>query len=255
MADRLAGKIAIVTGMAHGIGRETALRFAVEGATVIGTDINVEGANSAALEAKELGAEIRVVAPCDMLAADRIAELMDGIGNEFGRIDVLVNAAALIELGWIEDLPLAKFRRTLMGEVDSVFIACQAAWPHLKAAEAASIINFASVAAHGAVDQLPQLAHSAGKGAVLAMTRQLAMEGAAHDIRANCISPGMVVTPATQPALEGMPEFADAIKRKLMLKRYGQPADIAAGCVYLASDESNWVTGSDLAIDGGMTAW
>ena len=101
---------------------------------------------------------------------------------------------------------------------------------------------------------LPALAHTAGKGGVLAMTRQLAMEGAPHRIRANSISPGMIVTGATRPVLE-RPELLASVKDKLMVDRLGKPDDIAWGAVYLASDEAGYVTGTDLSIDGGALAW
>lgn len=252
---RLKDKVAVVSGIAHGIGKETALRFAREGARVIGCDINEDAARETAKEAEAAGAPLAAVQIVDMFREDAVKDFMGGVGKEFGRIDILVNSAAVVEFGWIDEMPLEAFRKTLIGEVDSVFIACQAAWPHLKQSGAAAVVNFASIAAHGAVGALPQVAHAAGKGAVLSMTRQLALEGSKHGIRVNCISPGMVVTPATAPALEAVPGLADALKAKLMLGRYGRPEEIASGCVYLASDEAGWVTGSDLVIDGGMTAW
>ena len=252
---RLKDKIAVVTGIAYGLGKETALRFAREGAVVIGSDINEEAANAAADEAKQAGWPLASVEIVDMFDEQAVKQFMNDVGEKYGRIDILINSAAVVEFGWIDELSAAAFRKTMMGEVDSVFIACQAAWPHMKNSGKAAIVNFGSVAAHGAVDTLPQIAHAAGKGAVVSMTRQLALEGSRHGIRANCISPGMVVTPATEPALANVPGLADALKAKLMLGRFGKPEDISAGCLYLASDEASWVTGADLAIDGGMTAW
>jgi NAD(P)-dependent dehydrogenase (short-subunit alcohol dehydrogenase family) len=131
---------------------------------------------------------------------------------------------------------------------------CKAVWPHMVARGGGSIINLASANAYVALKNSPALAHTAGKGGVLAMTRQLAMEGAPHRIRANSISPGMIVTTATKPVLE-KPEFMAAVKEKLMLDRLGVPDDIAWGAVYLASDEAAFVTGADLSIDGGAIAW
>ena len=145
--------------------------------------------------------------------------------------------------------------RPLVGELDIVFLACKAAWPHLKASGAASIINFASVNAHQVLEGSPALAHCAGKGGVLAMTRQLAMEGAPHNIRANTIAPGMIVTGATKPRLDDEPGFVEGVLAKSMLKMLGQPEDIAWCAVYLASDESRYVTGADFSVDGGATAW
>ena len=147
------------------------------------------------------------------------------------------------------------WRRTLAAELDSVFLVCKAAWPHLKASGAASIINLASANAFVALEGSPALAHCAGKGGVLAMTRQLAMEGAPHNIRANSICPGMTVTSATRPVLETMPDIRESARRKTMLARFGEPEDIAWAALYLASEEAGWVTGADFSIDGGATAW
>ena len=167
----------------------------------------------------------------------------------------MVNAAAFADFVWIEDMDYERhWRHTLTGELDTVFLVCKAAWPHLKARGGGAIINFASANAYVALKQSPALAHTAGKGGVLAMTRQLAMEGAPHRIRANSISPGLIVTGATRPVLE-RPEFLAAVKDKLMLDRLGRPEDIAWGAVYLASDEAGFVTGTDLSIDGGALAW
>jgi len=138
--------------------------------------------------------------------------------------------------------------------VDLVFLACQAAWPHLKG-RGASVINFASANARVALDKSPALAHCAGKGAVLAMSRHLAMEGGPLGIRVNTISPALVETAATKYPMEHLPGFREQVLSKFMVKRTGQPEDIAWLAVYLGSDESAWVTGSDFAIDAGATAW
>ena len=131
-----------------------------------------------------------------------------------------------------------------------MFVACKSAWPHMVKRGAGSIINFASANAHDALPGSPALAHCAGKGGVLAMTRQLAMEGAPHGIRANSISPALLVTSATQPVLDSVPGFKEAVFQKLMIKRLGQPEDIAWCATYLASDEASWVTAADFRIDG-----
>jgi len=237
MADRLAGKIAVVTGAANGIGRGCADTFRQEGAEVIGVDLS--------------GAE----RDCDLLDEEAVASLFAEIGAAHGRIDILVNAAAFASFAWIEAMTYADWQATLRGELDIVFLATRAAWPWLRASGKASVINFASANAHHALEGSPALAHCAGKGGVLAMTRQLAMEGAPHGIRANCISPGFIRTAATARHLAADPGFEAAVLAKNMVKRLGEPEDIAWCAVWLASDEAGYVTGADIAVDAGATAW
>lgn len=255
MSGRLANKVSVISGIASGIARECALLFAREGAIVLGSDINLKGANETVSLAREEGLSLEAFAPVDMFNVEAVDSFISQVASRYGHIDVLINAAAFASMAWIEDMTPDQFRQTIVGEVDTIFYATRAAWPHLRS-RGGAIVNIASVAAHQAVEALPAIAHTAGKGAVLAMTRQLAMEGAKHSIRVNSISPGMIVTAATKPALEGgIPGFRESIERKVMLKRMGHPRDIAHGCLYLASDEASYITGTDLIIDGGLTAW
>jgi NAD(P)-dependent dehydrogenase (short-subunit alcohol dehydrogenase family) len=237
MAERLSGKIAVVTGAANGIGAGIAGIFRNEGAEVIGVDLN--GANRS----------------CDLTDEIATQALFAEIGAEFGRVDVLVNAAAFAIFAWIEDLSYADWKRTLTSELDIVFLATRAAWPWLKLSGAASIVNFASANARHALEGSPALAHCAGKGGVLAMTRQLAMEGAPHGIRANSIAPGFIRTAATERHLAADPAFEQLVLTKNMLKLLGEPRDIAWCATWLASDEARYVTGADIAVDAGATAW
>ena len=149
----------------------------------------------------------------------------------------------------------AHWKRTIVGELDIVFLACKAAWPHMKASGGGSIINFSSANAYEALQASGALAHCATKGGVLAMTRQLAMEGGQHNIRANTICPALIVTSATKPRLDHEPGFREIVAAKMMLPRLGTPEDIAYCATFLASDESSWVTASDYKVDGGATSW
>lgn len=237
MADRLSGKVAVVTGAANGIGEGIADMFRAEGATVVTVDL------AQADHAIDLTDEAAVQAAFAQ------------VGSAHGRIDILVNAAAFAVFGWIETLTYADWKRTLAGELDIVFLPTRAAWPWLKASGAASIVNFASANARHALEGSPALAHCAGKGGVLAMTRQLAMEGAPHGIRANTIAPGFIRTAATARHLAADPAFEAQVLAKNMVKLLGEPRDIAFAATWLASDEARYVTGADIPVDGGATAW
>ena len=252
--QRLAGKVAIVTGAGNGIGQGCALMFARQGARVIGADIDAALLRETVSIAAKTGQTMDGVAPCDLTKEDQVHNLIHHAVKTHGGIDILVNAAATAMFKPIEAMTLADWKLTLAAELDTVFLVCKAAWPHLITRGGGSIINFASANAHMALQGSPALAHCAGKGGVLAMTRQLAMEGGPHNIRANTISPGLIVTGATRPVLT-QPGFEDHVLTKKMNKRLGQPEDIAWCATYLASDEASWVTAADFSVDGGATAW
>ena len=234
---RLAGKVAVVTGAANGIGEGCAQKFEQQGATVVRLDISGTARG------------------CDLLDEEQVSITFAAIGAEHGRIDILVNAAAFAVFRWIEELSYEDWKRTLASELDIVFLPTKAAWPWLKASGKASIINFASANARHALQGSPALAHCAGKGGILAMTRQLAMEGAPHGIRANTIAPGFILTAATKRHMLADPGFEGKVLEKNMLKFLGTPEDIAWCATWLASDESRYVTAADIAVDAGGTAW
>lgn len=252
---RLKGKVAVVTGAGNGIGKGCALMLARHGARVVACDLDATALAATAVEAKQAGHTLNATLSCDLTDETAVGLLMQEIGQRHDRIDILVNAAAVATFAWIEDMTYAQWRRTLTGEIDIVFLATRAAWPLLKASGAASIVNFASANAYHALDGSPALAHCAGKGGVLAMTRQLAMEGAPHGIRANTISPGFIETAATAAHVASDPGFKAQVLAKNMVKRLGRPDDIAWCVTWLTSDESTYVTGADFRIDGGATAW
>lgn len=251
---RLEGKVAIVTGIGHGIGQCCALMFAEQGATVIGCDINAEAAQKTVEIAAFKGLSIDCIAPCDLTQPLDVQRMVDQVVEKYNKIEILLNAAAFASFAPIEDMTYEQWRSTLVGELDIVFLLCQSAWPYLKK-QGGSIINFASANAWMALEGSPALAHCAGKGGILAMTRQLAMEGGPFNIRANTISPGLIETAATRAHMQADPFFKQqAISKQILRTRVGQPEDIGWAAIYLASSESSWVTGTDLKIDAGATA-
>lgn len=252
--NRLEGKTAVVTGIGAGIGKGIALMFAREGAKVFGSDINTKAAESTLGTAKEEGLEMSSIHPLDLTLENDATELMDAAYTKYGRIDILVNAAAYCVFKPIEELDYeTDWKRSIAGELDIVFLACQKAWKYLKI-NGGSIINFASANVGEALKGSPALVHCATKGGVFSMSIQMACEGAPHGIRVNTISPALVKTAATQHLLED-PEMHEFLKGKMMLNRIGTPEDIAFAALYLASDESSWVTAADFPIDGGATKW
>jgi len=253
--NRLAGKVAIVSGIGSGIGRGCALMFARQGAKVIGCDISPAGAEATVATARGENLPVESHHPCDLTDPAAVGKFMEFAAKRHGEFDILVNAAATAVFAWIQDLTYEDWRKTLAAELDSVFLMCKAAWPHLIARGGGSIVNFASVNAYMTLEGSAALAHCAGKGGILAMTRQLAMEGGAHKIRANTISPGFIVTGATERHLKEVPTLVDQVLKKKMIKRLGQPEDVAWMATYLVSDESTWVTAADFSIDAGASSW
>lgn len=252
--NRLAGKTALVTGIGAGIGQGCALMFAREGAQVFGTDIHAGAAAATIATAQSEGLEMSGVGGLDLTKELDVARFIAAAIEKYGKIDVLLNAAAFCVFKPIEELDYeTDWKRSIAGELDIVFLACQKAWPHLKV-NGGSIINFASANVREALKGSPALVHCATKGAVFSMSIQMACEGAPHGIRVNTISPALVHTAATAHLVDA-PDTLAFLKSKHMLNRIGTPEDIAYAATYLASDESSWVTAADFQIDGGATKW
>ncbi len=248
---KLDGKVAIITGTGSGMGRAAAITFAREGAKVVGCDINAERGETVVAEVRALGGEMVSLHPVDLSVPEGASRLVSFALEQFGGIDILYNNAAMAYFDSFPEMTYETFTRTMREEVDIVFLLTRETWPHLVSRGGGSIINTGSIAAKVGSKTQGALAHSAAKGAVVAMTRQLAAEGAKNNIRVNSVSPGIIRSAQTEPFL-AMEEF----KRNVAhgpIERPGEPEEIATCAVYLASDESSFVTGSDFVVDGGYT--
>ena len=253
MSDRLVGKVCIITGTGGSVGRAAALRFAGEGALVVGCEVNVAAGDATQAAVLAAGGSMVSLQPCDLSRPTDCRALVDLAIRSFGGVDVLFNNAAMAYYNWIEDITDEEWDRNRRDEVDLVFYLTRAAWPHLKVSHGV-VVNNASLNGLMSFKNHASLAHTTAKAGIIGMTRQLAMEGRDHGIRVNSISPGVIETNQTREALKDL-EWADYMLGKTMLGRLGRPEEVSSVALFLASDDSSYVTGANIVVDGGMNVW
>jgi NAD(P)-dependent dehydrogenase (short-subunit alcohol dehydrogenase family) len=247
---RLEGRIALVTGAGSGIGRATVELFATEGAHVYVTDVDGAAAETVAGEIVKSGGRAQAVT-ADVSRGQDVAAMFRAVEKAHGRLDALVNNAGLNVRGDFRHLSDADWVRIREVNLDGVVRVARDGFALLQASGRGSLVNVASIMAHRGLRQLS--AYSATKGAITALTRGLAVEYAPYKIRVNAICPGFVETALTERALKN-PGIAKALLESTPLRRFGAPEEIARAALFLASEEASYVTGAELAVDGGMSA-
>jgi NAD(P)-dependent dehydrogenase (short-subunit alcohol dehydrogenase family) len=251
-AERLRGKVAIVTGCGRGIGRAVVERFVAEGAAVLGSQRTEEEGRELMDDLARSGARV-AFAPADVRDPGAVARAVDHALERFGRVDVLVNNAAVGLLRSIVDTTDEEYDEVMDTNVRGLFVWCRHVLPPMLDRGGGSVINIGSVAS--TVGFADDAAYCASKGAVLALTRQMAVDYSRRGIRVNCISPGFIETEQMRVYLES---HDDPAARRAELDalhpigRVGRPAEVAAVAAFLASDDASFVTGADVVVDGGL---
>ena len=250
---RVAGRVALVTGAASGIGRACAEVLAREGATVVLTDVQAGEEVAAGIRATGGKASFHTH---DVTSESRWGEIIAGVGQAHGRLDILVNNAGIAVAGLVTDLTLEQWRHQMAVNVDGVFLGVKCSLPLMRKSGGGSIINISSIAGLRGAAGLS--AYCASKGSVRLFTKSVALEcAAARDgVRCNSVHPGIIETPIWGQVVPGsnVPLDLDAMSAaRVPLGRKGMPADIANAVLFLASDDSSYMTGEEMVVDGGMT--
>jgi NAD(P)-dependent dehydrogenase (short-subunit alcohol dehydrogenase family) len=251
---RLAGKVALITGGGTGIGRACALQFAHEGAKVAVAGRRYDPLSATVAEIQEAGGEALAL-QLDVTRADQIERVAQMVVDRFGLLNTVVNSAGMMVVGNAEQTSEGDWDRLMSINLKGTFLVSRAALPYLRKSGAGSIINMGSV--YGLVAAKQRAAYAASKGGITMLTRAMALDHAHEKIRINCICPSLVETEIARELFANAPDPESARRNRIgmiPMGRGGTPEEIAHLAVYLASDESTWVTGAAFPIDGGQSA-
>ncbi|WP_246270280.1 glucose 1-dehydrogenase [Hongsoonwoonella zoysiae] len=253
MLDRLKGRVILISGGASGIGAACALRCADEGGFVVLADVNLEAAEETAFE---IGPQA-IAMPLDVRNEDNWIAVFDEIEDSHGRLDGLVNGAGCLEAGTVEETDFDMWRRVIAVNLDGTFLGCKHAIPLMQDTGGGSIVNMSSVS--GLIGGYNLAAYNASKGGVRLLTKSVALYCARckNGVRCNSVHPAFVDTPMVDDLIDGAEDPVRArasLERQIPLGRIARPEEIAAMVAYLLSPESAFVTGSEMVIDGGVTA-
>jgi meso-butanediol dehydrogenase/(S,S)-butanediol dehydrogenase/diacetyl reductase len=251
---RLGDKVALITGAGSGIGRAAALRFAKEGARVVAVDWNVQAGQETVGLIVSSGGEATFV-EADVSRGEDARRMIEAALVTYGRLDILFNNAGIQVFGTVPATPEADWQKVMDVNLKGIYLACKYALPHMAELGGGSIINTSSVLGLVADPDMP--AYCATKGGILALTRAMAQAHGRENIRVNAICPGDVDTPLVQEYFEQQPEPDEArrqVAKEYALGRIARPEEIANVAVFLASDESSFVTGTHIVVDGGLTS-
>jgi NAD(P)-dependent dehydrogenase (short-subunit alcohol dehydrogenase family) len=250
---RLKDRVAIVTGAAKGIGKGIATVFSKEGARVVVVDWDADAGEGTAGEIRRSGGEA-IFVRCDVSDEQQVRAMVQAALDAYGRIDILVNNAGIGVYKSVLDATSEDWDRCLAVNLKGVFLCSKYVIPHMQAVGKGAIVNISSVHAHATVNGVAP--YAASKGGVTALTRNMAIDYG-PTIRVNAIAPGWVLTPLIQSIFDSYPDPQEQrriVEQRQVMKRIGQPEDIGYAAAFLASDEASFITGTQLFVDGGLTA-